>query len=225
MFLLPDQQLSRADRVMQQRVEPHVHETLAHCSLRAFANPGEPEPSGEFLARVRAGEVEFQDFTVPGTWGTTWGTTWFEVNGRIDREAAAGRAVELDVDLGWMFHRGPGFQSEGLFYRADGSAIKSANPYNCWVPLMAADGTANVDLDVDGRFTIYVEAAANPFVEGPTPYSPTDLGEYADGRPSGYTLSRMDVCALNRDVFDYRMDLETVISLIRELKDDDPRYW
>ncbi len=35
----------------------------------------------------------------------------------------------------------------------------------------------------------------------------------------------MDVCAFNQNVFDYLMDLETVTSLMRELKDDDPRYW
>ena len=46
MFLLPEQQLSRCDRVMRQRVEPHIHTTLAACELRAFANPGEPVPSG-----------------------------------------------------------------------------------------------------------------------------------------------------------------------------------
>ena len=109
MFLMPNQQLQRADRVMQQRVEPHVYDTLAHCSVRAFDNPGEPEPSDQVLARIRAGVVEFRDFAVPGEWGTTWGTTWFEVSGRIDLDAAAGRKVELVVDLGWLHHRGPGF--------------------------------------------------------------------------------------------------------------------
>ena len=225
MFLIPEQQLSRCDRVMQQRVEPHVHEVLAHCSLRACANPGEPEPSADFLARVRAGEVEFTDFTVPGEWGTTWGTTWFEVTGRVDLERARGHRVELVVNLGWMYHRGPGFQAEGLAYRADGTAIKTANPRNSWIPLVSADGTPNVDLDEDGAFTIYIEAAANPFVEGPTPFSKTELGECADGKPIGYTLSQMDVCAFHEDMFGYYMDLETVSSLMRELKDDDPRYW
>ena len=93
MFLIPDQQLSRCDRVMQQRVEPHLYETLAHCTLRAFDNPGEPEPSADVLARIRTGEVEFRPFDVPGVWGTTWGTTWFEVRGRVDLAAAAGRKV------------------------------------------------------------------------------------------------------------------------------------
>ena len=52
MFLLPDQQLRRVDRVMRQRLVPYVHETLSHCQLRAFADEGEPEQSADFLARV-----------------------------------------------------------------------------------------------------------------------------------------------------------------------------
>lgn len=225
MFLLPDQQLRRADRVMRQRLVPYVHETLSHCQLRAFANEGEPEQSADFLARVRENKVDFLDFMVPGAWGTIWGTTWFEVRGRIDRELVKGRAVELVVDLGWKRHRGPGFQAEGLCYRPDGSVIKAVNPDNCWIPLIDANGVANVELDDAGRFTVYVEAASNPLVEADLPFAPMNLGERADGRPSDYVLTTMDVCAFNQNVFDYLMDLETVTSLMRELKDDDPRYW
>lgn len=225
MFLLPDQQLRRADRVMRQRLVPYVHETLSHCQLRAFANEGEPEQSADFLARVRENKVDFLDFMVHGAWGTIWGTTWFEVRGRIDRESVKGRAVELVVDLGWKRHRGPGFQAEGLCYRPDGSVIKAVNPDNCWIPLIDANGVANVELDDAGRFTVYVEAASNPLVEADLPFAPMNLGERADGRPSDYVLTTMDVCAFNQNVFDYLMDLETVTSLMRELKDDDPRYW
>ena len=107
MFLLPNQQLERCDRVMQQRVKPHIHTTLAACTLRSFHNPGEPVPSSEFLAKVRNGQVPFEPFRVPGVWGTTWGTTWFEVNGHIDMAAVKGRKVELMVDLGWLDHRIP----------------------------------------------------------------------------------------------------------------------
>lgn len=160
---------------------------------------------------------------VPG--GTIWGTTWFEVRGRIDRESVKGRAVELVVDLGWKRHRGPGFQAEGLCYCPDGSVIKAVNPDNCWIPLIDANGVANVELDDAGRFTVYVEAASNPLVEADLPFAPMNLGERADGRPSDYVLTTMDVCAFNQNVFDYLMDLETVTSLMRELKDDDPRYW
>lgn len=226
MFLLPNQQLERCTRIMQQRVEPHIHTTLTSCVVRAFNNPGEPEPSGEFLDKVRAGDIKFTPFTVPGEWGTTWGTTWFEVNGHIDRESVKGCKVELEVNLGWLDYRGPGFQSEGLVYRVDGTAIKSANPRNHWIPLIDEDGTTAVDINEQGDFTVYIEAAANPFVEGPTPFSPTELGEKDTGtRDFPYTLSRMDVTVFSKDVFAYYMDLETVSSLIRELNDDDPRYW
>lgn len=194
-------------------------------SYALFANEGEPEQSADFLARVRENKVDFLDFMVPGAWGTIWGTTWFEVRGRIDRESVKGRAVELVVDLGWKRHRGPGFQAEGLCYRPDGSVIKAVNPDNCWIPLIDANGVANVELDDAGRFTVYVEAASNPLVEADLPFAPMDLEERADGRPSDYVLTTMDVCAFNQNVFDYLMDLETVTSLMRELKDDDPRYW
>jgi alpha-mannosidase len=211
---------------MQQRVEPHVHSTVTSCTVRAFDNPGEPEPSSEFLARVRAGKVDFKPFTVPGLWGTTWGTTWFEVSGQVDITAVAGKQVELVVDLGWLANRGAGFQSEGLVYNVDGTAIKSANPRNCWVPLVKSDGTTTCTFDSEGRFTVYIEAAANPFVEGPTPFSPTERGERATGEAEDpFMMRRMDVCILNRDIFDYLRDLDIVSSLIRQLKDDDPRYW
>ena len=226
MFLLPDQQLERCDRVMQQRVKPHIHTTLAACTLRSFHNPGEPVPSSEFLAKVRNGQVPFEPFRVPGVWGTTWGTTWFEVNGHIDMAAVKGRKVELMVDLGWLDNRGPGFQSEGLVYRADGTAIKSANPRNHWIPLVYADGSSTVELDEHGDFTVYIEAAANPFVEGPTPFSPTELGEEATGTCDfPYTLSRMDITIFNEDVFAYYMDLETVRSLTADADTPSPRDW
>jgi alpha-mannosidase len=223
---MPQQQLSRCDRVMQQRLEPHIHTVLSSCALRAFDNPGEPEPSGRFLQRVREGNVDFRPFVIPGMWGTTWGTTWFEVSGQIDLQAAQRHTVELVVDLGWLAHRGPGFQAEGMAYRLDGTAIKSANPRNSWIPLISEHGERACDIDADGRFTIYIEAAANPFVEGPTPYSPTELGERATGKPDEpYTCSRVDVCVLNREAYEYYMDLDTIGSLMRELRDDDPRFW
>ncbi|MBT1172250.1 alpha-mannosidase [Bifidobacterium sp. MA2] len=228
MFLLPEQQLERCERVMRQRVAPHIHTVLSSCTLRAYDNPGEPEPSGEFLARARAGAVAFRPFEVPGEWGTTWGTTWFEVRGRVDPGAAAGRGIELLVDLGWI-DRWPGFHAEGLVYRADGTAVKAVNPMNHWVPLAGADGATAVDLDGDGRFTLYIEAAANPNIACEPSFAPTRLGEGPTGRVdrphTPYTMRRVDVAAFDGDVFAYHMDLETVSSLIRELHDDDPRYW
>lgn len=124
MFLLPNQQLERCDRVMQQRVKPHIHTTLAACTLRSFHNPGEPVPSSEFLAKVRNGQVPFEPFRVPGVWGTTWGTTWFEVNGHIDMAAVKGRKVELMVDLGWPITAAPDSNPRDL------SIVPTAPPSN-----------------------------------------------------------------------------------------------
>jgi alpha-mannosidase len=177
---------------------------VASCTLRSFDNPGEPESSAIFFERVRNGDIDFRPFTVPGTWGTTWGTTWFEVTGHIDLQRAHSHKIELIVDLGWLDHRGPGFQSEGLVYRIDGTVIKSANPRNYWIPLVYADGKRTCDIDENGEFTLYIEAAGNPFVEGPTPYAPTELGEKATGKPDEpYTLKRMDICIFNEKAYAY----------------------
>lgn len=226
MFLLPKQQLDRCNRVMQQRVKPYIHSVVSHCNLRSYDIPGEPIPADSFIKQVKSGLIDFTPFNVPGVWGTTWGTTWFEISGSIDLSKVKGRKVELNVDLGWLSSRGPGFQSEGLVYRADGTAIKTANPRNSWIPLIDSDGTSNIDLDNDGNFILYMEAASNPYVEGPTPFSPTDLGECATGNTEcQYMLKYVDVTVFNRNIFDYYMDLETVSSLMRELNDDNPRYW
>ena len=135
--------------------------------------------------------------------GTTWGTTWFG-SGRIDLDAAAAARSSSSSIWDGCTTAAPASRPRAWVYRADGTAIKSANPRNCWIPLIAADGTRSVEFDADGRFTVYIEAAANPFVEGPTPFSPTELGECATGKPDfPYLVSRMDVCALNEDVLAY----------------------
>ena len=38
---------------------------------------------------------------------------------------------------------------------------------NHWIPLVYAGGSSTVELDEHGDFTVYIRAAANPFVEGP----------------------------------------------------------
>lgn len=108
---------------MQQRVKPYIHSVVSHCNLRSYDIPGEPIPADSFIKQVKSGLIDFTPFNVPGVWGTTWGTTWFEISGSIDLSKVKGRKVELNVDLGWLSSRGPGFQSEGLVYRADGTAI------------------------------------------------------------------------------------------------------
>ena len=226
MFLLPEQQLNRCTRVMQQRLYPHINTVLLHCKIRAYEIAGEPISSNEFFSKLKRNDIVFHSFNVPSVWGTTWGTTWFEISGSIDLSKVKGCKVELNVDLGWIKNLFPGFQAEGLVYNVDGRVIKAVNPCNHWVPLIDEHNNRSISIDENGNFTLYLEAADNPFVEGPTPFSPTDLGECATGNTEcQYMLKYVDVTVFNRNIFDYYMDLETVSSLMQELNDDNPRYW
>ncbi|MFU0524023.1 alpha-mannosidase [Gardnerella pickettii] len=226
MFLLPEQQLNRCTRVMQQRLYPYINTVLSHCKIRAYKIAGEPISSSEFFSKLKRNDIAFRSFNAPCVWGTTWGTTWFEVTGSIDFSKVKGRKVELNVDLGWISNLFPGFQAEGLVYNVDGRVIKAINPCNHWVPLIDEHNNRSISIDENGNFTLYLEAADNPFVEGHTPFSPTDLGERATGKTEcQYMLKYIDVTVFNRNIFDYYMDLETVSSLMRELNDDNPRYW
>lgn len=226
MFLLPEQQLNRCTRVMQQRLYPYINTVLSHCKIRAYEIAGEPISSNKFFSKLKRNDIMFHAFNAPDVWGTTWGTTWFEVTGSIDFSKVKGRKVELNVDLGWIENLFPGFQAEGLVYNSDGKVIKAVNPCNHWVPLIDEHNNRSISIDENGNFTLYLEAADNPFVEGPTPFSPTDLGECATGNTEcQYMLKYVDVTVFNRNIFDYYMDLETVSSLMRELNDDNPRYW
>lgn len=226
MIVLANQQLARCERVMSQRLKPYINTVLSHCQVRSYHISGEPMDAREFLKRVRQGHIQFEEFHIPGLWGTTWGTTWFEIRGCLDISQMGSAQLELCIDLGWIDHLFPGFQAEGLVYRPDGTVLKAVNPLNHWVPLAYPNSTSIINYDDCGNFTLYMEAACNPFVEGPTPFAPTDLGECATGKNEcQYELRCVDVVRFNADVAHYFLDLETVSSLIRELREDDPRYW
>ena len=177
MFLKIDQQLERCRRVIRQRVRPRIHPVLRHLDVEAFDIPGEPMPTDEFFARLGRGEIPFEPFAMGSQWGTTWGTTWFKLSGQVPEGKPDGRPLELWIDLGWYDHSCGG-HIEGMVYRADGTAIKAVHPLNHWVPLIAADGAAQVELDAEGRFTVYLEAASNPLLLGVPPFIETELGDH-----------------------------------------------
>jgi alpha-mannosidase len=226
MILKPQQQLERCRRVMRQRVQPHIHPVLDHCVVRAVDNPGEPIPSGEFLAQVRNGSVAFHDFAIGSPWGTTWGTTWFEIRCCIRQQPPQSDGpLELMLDLGWYDHS-VGGHIEALAYRADGTTIKAVHPRNCWIPIISADGKANVPIDGDGGFTLYLEAASNPLLLGVPPFIETELGDHATGKPDEpYIFRSADLCALDAAMQGLYLDLDVVSSLMEQLHDDTPRYW
>ena len=225
MFLKIDQQLERCRRVIRQRVRPRIHPVLRHLDVEAFDIPGEPMPTDEFFARLRRDEIPFEPFAMGSQWGTTWGTTWFKLSGQVPEGKPDGRPLELWIDLGWYDHSCGG-HIEGLVYRADGTAVKAVHPLNHWVPLVAADGTAQVELDAEGRFTVYLEAASNPLLLGVPPFIETELGDHATGRPDEpYTFRAADLTEYDERFEHYWTDLDVVDTVMAEIDKDSPRYW
>ncbi|NDL58927.1 alpha-mannosidase [Phytoactinopolyspora mesophila] len=213
---------NRIERVLRQRLRPAVHRTVAPLSVAAWhVNGGQGEPVDPPTALPGGpgaeGGVEYRPAGVGDRWGPAWGTSWFHLTGEVPADAA-GRRVELVVDLGWEDHS-PGFQAEGLVYRPDGSVVKGLNPRNSWVPIGdTATGGEQIDL--------YVEAAANPLIMDSDPFSPTDLGEKttAGGEPL-YRLNRIDICVFESDVWELVQDIEVLDGLMRELPEGEPRRW
>ncbi len=115
----------RLRRVLAERVQPAVYGATEPLTIGRWEAPGEPVPVAEGLAAA------YGPTTVGDRWGPAWGTTWFRVTGQVPA-ASAGRTVEAVLDLGFD-RQLPGFQCEGLVYRADGEAVKALNPHNAWV--------------------------------------------------------------------------------------------
>ncbi|MEK0306842.1 alpha-mannosidase [Bifidobacterium favimelis] len=231
MLLKVDRELDRCTRVMRQRLAPKIDRVVGTCTVRSHQIPGEPVPSSAFFEQVCAGTVDFQPLGLGQTWGTTWGTTWMEVEGRIDPAHMDDNPLELIVDLGWQ-PDSPGGHYEAEAYRPDGSIIKAINPKNRWIPLdgrdldgLPTDEETSV-IRPDGSFTLYLEAACNPLILGVPPFVETRLGEGTTGRADEPSiLTRLDVCHFDHAAWNYYLDLEVVCQLIRESKEDSPRYW
>ena len=108
MFLKPEQQLERCKRIVRQRVDPHIHPSIAQLAVESFDIPGEPMPTDEFFEKLNRGDIDFKPFTLGGEWGTTWGTVWFHLTGTVPAGYPKGKPLELILDLGWYPpYRGP----------------------------------------------------------------------------------------------------------------------
>ncbi|MBB5787471.1 alpha-mannosidase [Jiangella mangrovi] len=214
---------NRLKRLLNQRLKPAVHRTVAPLSLAVWhvdGGHGEPVPPS---AALPGGEAVADGRYVPAAagdrWGPPWGTSWFHVTGEVPA-GAAGRRVELVIDLGWADHS-PGFQAEGLAYRPDGSVVKGLHPRNVWLPV--ADPAAGGE-----RIDLYVEAAANPqvLVGGDAMFSPTALGEKSTaGTEPLYRVNRADVTVFETDVWELWQDLEAIGGLMPQLPEGEPRRW
>ncbi|NMD54864.1 MULTISPECIES: alpha-mannosidase [Tsukamurella] len=201
----------RLDRFTREFLNGAVYSHSAPVTVTAWAAPGEPVPFAEAVA---------QDFTPiePGTpWGPPWSTLWLHVTGsvpgdwsRLVEPDGALHALELRVELG--FTGGPGFNAEGLVYRADGTVVKGISPFNASVPLEPGE-----PLD------LYIEAAANPDLGGDF-VSPTHLGdrETAGDGPL-YRLGTLDLALRDLTVWELQQDVWTLNGLMHELPFDLPR--
>ncbi|MCH0539158.1 alpha-mannosidase [Streptomyces sp. MUM 203J] len=196
----------RLRRVLSERVKPAVYSASVPLAVQRWDAPGEPPPVAEGLAAA------YRPAGAGDAWGPAWGTTWFKVTGQVPG-AWAGRTVEAVLDLGFD-RMMPGFQCEGLVYRASGEAVKALNPYNDWVRINErAEGGEDVEL--------FVEAAANPVL---VHHGPTREGDRttASDRPL-YRLARMDLAVFETEVWELVQDLEVLQSLMAELARDDAR--
>ncbi|CAM3765678.1 alpha-mannosidase [Tsukamurella ocularis] len=195
----------RLDRFTREFLNGAVYSHSAPVTVTAWAAPGEPVPFAEAVAQ------EFTPIT-PGTpWGAPWSTLWLHVTGAPPADwTEVDGALELRVELG--FTGGPGFNAEGLVYRADGTVVKGISPFNAYVPLAPGE---TVDL--------YIEAAANPDLGGDF-VSPTYLGdrETAGDGPL-YRLGTIDLAVRDVTVWELQQDIWTLNGLMHELPFDLPR--
>ena len=170
---------------------------------------GEPIPAAQGLA------LDYEPFAVGSPWGPAWGTTWMRFRTQVPAEYRDAH-LEIYIDLGGDLDS-PGFQAEGLAYRADGSIIKAHNPKNKWIP---------VEQDADGNVEFYLEAAANPVVLGVPAFIPTELGQKpTSGTDPIYELRNADLVVVHQEVRELIADITALGQLAAELPESSERRW
>ncbi|GGN12736.1 alpha-mannosidase [Lentzea pudingi] len=194
----------RLNRTLKERIRPAVYGETAPLELAVWTVPDEPVPVAEALGAT------YEPAQVGDAWGAPWSTSWFRLTGSVP-EAWEGKQVEVVLDLGFT-HPGPGFQSEGLAYTADGLPIKGIEPRNTYLP-------------VDGSEVLfYLEAAGNPTILDFHPFLPTSLGDKETaGTEPLYKILKAELAVFQPQVWHLMLDIEVLQSLMRELPDHDPR--
>ncbi|MGI5469252.1 alpha-mannosidase [Streptomyces sp. CA-132043] len=196
----------RLRRVLDERVRPALYSASVPLEVGRWDAPGEPVPVAEGLA------APYAPAAAGDAWGPAWGTSWLRLTGRVPEEWA-GRAVEAVLDLGFDLNM-PGFQSEGLVYRANGEAVKALNPRNAWVRI--GDRVAGGE-----EVELYVEAAANPVLNVQRPTYEGD--RLTSGDAPLYRLNRLDLAVFEPAVWELIQDLEVLAGLMEQLPEDDAR--
>ena len=125
----------------------------------------------------------------------------------MDWVGVDGTEIEVVVDLG--FTAQPGFQSEALAWRPDGTTIKAVSPLNNHVPVTAGE-----------RIDFYLEAAANPDV-GNTGFRPTPNGDLATAVDAPlYVIEKIDLVLRDVAGLGAAADIWTLAGLMHELPID-----
>lgn len=142
--------IRRLDRAVDEFIRPSEVRNSHALDVAARVVGGEPVPFGEGTSG------ELTPLTVGDSWGRAWDTVWMRVSGTVPAEwtprLRENGTVAIEVDLGFDENRS-GFQSEGLYFSADGTPLKGLSPRNSHLPTEALAGE-----DV----LVWVEAAANP---------------------------------------------------------------
>ncbi|MGN7799673.1 alpha-mannosidase [Leifsonia sp. 22587] len=222
----------RVANTVRDQLAPALHRRSAPLTISAWEVPDEPVP---FAQAVQQG---FEPFQVRQKWSKPWGTTWFHLTGEVPAEWRAGSegtTLQVIVDLGFS-GLVPAFQSEGMFYRPDGSIIKGLEPFN-----------NAIDIDPHERvIDLYIEAASNPnmlahfFVSPritsdggaglPGPFMPAPrppVSHFGDKATAGsepiYTLQNVALVQRDEQVTELLLDVSVLAGLARQLDPGLPR--
>ena len=201
----------RLERFVRERISPAVYSRSLPLTLTSWEVPDEPVPALEAMRQ------EFLPQEHNAAWGKPWGTTWLRVQGEVPETwgTGPGTAVEVVVDLGFTTEV-PGFQCEGIAWRADGSIIKAISPRNQYIPLKLLGSGMAVDF--------YVEAAANPDVAQGWTFAATPYGDKATaGTAPQYRLGRIAIAELQQEVWELQQDILTLAGLMAQLPLELPR--
>lgn len=200
--------LQRAQRLLQQRIQPFVHTDGIHFTVEAT-----PE-TFESVGHRSATSGPRTPFTIGSKWGTPWHTTWFRLTATVPAHLAD-RPLHAVIDLGFR-GRGDGFETEALAYR-DGRLLHAIQPDRRTVDLGRSAAGESIEL--------WVEAAATPIIAGHEfGYGPTLLGDPATApqRPL-YQLRRAELACFNSEVNALAVELHAVIDLTIDLDAGDPQ--
>jgi alpha-mannosidase len=193
----------RIERALNQRIKPHLYGERWPLAIGMWTVPGEPVPVAEAL------KADYRPAAVGDPWGPAWGTTWFRFTGDVPADRPD-RSVEAVIDLG--FGPDPGFSAEGCAFTPSGAPITGLNPRNRHVPVAA------------GPVEFYVEAAANPMVNGS--FLPTPLGDRGTaGDTPLFRIELAELGARNEDVAALVADMTVLRDLMRQLDPGQPRRW